>query len=223
MKLREINSCNRPRERAIKYGFSVLNDFELLSLVVCSGTKNENVLELSTKLLQGGFENLVNKNIRNLIKIKGIGIAKASKICAIFEIIKRYKIRKNESKIINSSYDVYNLLKFELEHLEKEHFLVIYLDTKNRVILTETISIGTLNATIIHPREVFRNAISYNSNSIIIAHNHPSGDCEPSIEDEKITKNLVKCSDILGIQILDHIIVGKENYFSFKDSDLLEG
>lgn len=221
MKIQEINKDDRPRERALKYGVHVLNNSELFALIIGSGTKRQNAIELSNKIIFQGLEKAVGSKIKDLLKIKGIGIAKACKIAAIFEIMKRYNTKKSLAKKITCSNDVYEYIRLKIQNLEKEVFVVIYLDTKNKIISDEIVSVGILNASIVHPREVFQNAIRNNCNSIILSHNHPSGDIEPSNEDEEVTKNLVDCGKLLGITILDHIIVGHENYFSFKDSNLI--
>ncbi|MGE0792581.1 MAG: DNA repair protein RadC [Candidatus Woesearchaeota archaeon] len=217
MLIREIISNERPREKLERYGVSSLTNTELLAIILQTGTKGESVLELSSRLTSQGLEKLNSLSLNELKQIKGIGIGKASQILSLFELNKRISFTKNETKPIKSAKDVFNYCSPKLSNLDKEHFMILHLNTKNKVIRDEIISIGTLNSSLIHPREVFKSAIKDSSNSIILVHNHPSGDIEPSDEDKEVTKILTQAGELLNIKVLDHVIIGKKDYYSFKN------
>ena len=227
VKIKDLPEEQRPRERMWTLGAEALNDAELLALILGTGTKSESALMLAQRLLKGdggkkGLEYIYNASLEELSNLKGIGAAKAVKIKAAVEMGRRIASNYGVKKIvINSPKDVENLLKEEMRVLEKEHFRVILLDTKNKVIFVEEISIGTLDSSIVHPREVFKPAIKRSSSSIILVHNHPSGDPYPSKEDIVITKRLCEAGKLLGIHVVDHIIIGNSS-FSFKANGLLE-
>ena len=223
MRIKDISIENRPRERFQKYGASALSDADLLAIILQTGTKKENVIDMSNRLISKyGIDKLSILSLKELQEINGIGPAKAMKIKASFEFNKRQNISKKESMPVNSAKDVFEYLCPKLMNLDKEHFVILHLNTKNKIVKNETISVGILNASIIHPREVFKSAIKESANSIILAHNHPSGDPTPSEEDRQITKKLIEAGELLDIKVLDHVIVGTNEYFSFKESrDLL--
>ena len=219
VKIKDLQKVDLPREKLTKYGSDKLKDYELLAILLGSGIKGLNVLELSKKILKN-VEKIGIKNItlKDLLEIKGLGKAKASQVFALFELGKRLN---SENKIeILSAQDVWKLCSDVCES-KKEHFLAFYLDTQNRLIERQIISIGTLNSSLVHPREVFEPAIALHSASIIITHNHPSGDLAPSLEDKEITKRLIEAGKILGIEVTDHIILSKSEYLSFKQKRLL--
>lgn len=219
VKIKDLQKVDLPREKLAKYGSDKLKDYELLAILLGSGIKGLNVLELSKKILKN-VEKIGIKNItlKDLLEIKGLGKAKASQVFALFELGKRLN---SENKIeILSAQDVWKLCSDVCES-KKEHFLAFYLDTQNRLIERQIISIGTLNSSLVHPREVFEPAIALHSASIIITHNHPSGDLAPSLEDKEITKRLIEAGKILGIEVTDHIILSKSEYLSFKQKRLL--
>jgi DNA repair protein RadC len=219
MRIKDIIEEYRPREKLLKEGVLSLNDSELLAIIINTGTKKENAVEISNRLmLKYGLNELSKLTINELKGIEGIGVTKACQILALLEFNKRYSIRKNNGKKIASSRDVYEYCYPKLSELDKEHFVALLLDTKNKIIKEETISIGTLNSSLVHPREVFKSAIKESSNSMILVHNHPSGESEPSDEDIHITKLLIEAGELLNIKVLDHIIIGKEGYYSFTDS-----
>lgn len=164
---------------------------------------------------------LLHATIEELVNIKGIGTAKARQIISALRLAHTLSIPSHCSYIVRKPEDVYKLLASELSHLQKEHFVCLLLNTKNYVIGKETISIGSLNASIVHPREVFRPAIKRSCASIICAHNHPSGNPEPSRDDIEITKRLIQAGSIIGIDVLDHVIIGHNRYFSLKEQGLL--
>jgi DNA repair protein RadC len=217
MRIKDISIDNRPRERLSKYGASVLSDAELLAVILQKGTAKDNVIDMSNRLLSKyGMNKLSELSLKELQEIKGIGVAKAMQVKAVFELSKRYKLSRNNKKPITCAKDVYEYACERILDKNKEQFMILHLDSKNRVIKDEIVSIGTLNASIIHPREVFKSAIKESVNSIILVHNHPSGDVTPSSEDEEITMRLFEAGKLLDIKVLDHVIVG-DGYWSWKE------
>jgi|SRR3989344_1069290 len=214
MKIKDIPLENRPIERLQKDGIETLSKAELLAIILKTGNKNENVIDMCNKLL-AKYENLSKCSLKELQSIKGIGKVKASQILAIFELNKRISL-SNKKQIIKSAKDVFNYSFLKLNK-DKENFMVLYLDTKNKIIKDEIISIGTLNSSLVHPREVFKNAIKESANSIILVHNHPSGDPKPSEEDKRITKIIFNAGEMLSIKVLDHVIIGDNKWFSFRE------
>jgi DNA repair protein RadC len=218
MRIKEISLDNRPRERMEKQGASVLSDAELLAVILQKGTREENVIDMSNRLISKyGIDKLSSCSLNELQEIKGIGKAKATQILALFEFNKRHNLSKQNGKPIKSAKDVYDYCSPKLAGADKEHFMILHLDTRNKVIKDEIVSIGTLNSSLIHPREVFKSAIKESANSVILVHNHPSGVVEPSDEDIKITDVLIKSGELLSIKVLDHVIVGSEGYYSFNE------
>lgn len=221
--VKDIPSSERPRERMIKSGPESLNNAELLAILLRTGSSNESVLTLAQKIMSqvGELRVLYDVTIEELTKIKGIGPAKAIQIKAAIELGKRVaKEHTLDKNSIRSPKDVADYIMEDLRHLKQEHFIALLLDTKNNIIAKETISIGTLNSSIIHPREVYKPAIKKSVSAIIVAHNHPSGDPTPSREDIEVTKRLKEAGDILGIELLDHVIIGDSKYLSLKDKGL---
>ena len=219
MKIKEIPLKYRPREKLEKEGVITLSDSELLAIILKTGSNNQNVVELSNNLIyKHGLEKLNNYSLKELQKIKGIGYAKACQIISLFEFSKRYKFSR-VSKIIKCSKDVFNYCKPLLENKKKEYFMVLYLDTRNNVVKHEIIFIGTVNSSVVHPREIFKTAVKESVCSIILVHNHPSGDPSPSPEDVNFTKVIFEAGELMNINVLDHIIIG-DDYFSFKDNNL---
>ena len=220
MRIKDISSENRPRERFQKYGASALSDADLLAIILQTGTKKENVIDMSNRLISKyGIDKLSVLSLKELQEIKGIGPAKAMKIKASFEFNKRQSVSKKENRPIKSAKDVFEYLRPKLMDLDKEHFVILHLDSKNKIVKNETISVGILNASIIHPREVFKSAIKESANSIILAHNHPSGDPTPSEEDREITQKLMDAGVLLDIKVLDHVIVGDGKWWSWKEEN----
>lgn len=219
MKITDLTPENRPRERLQKEGSQALSSAELLAIILKSGTKKENILEISNRLISKyGLHNMSACTLQQLQQQYGIGPARASQIIAVFELYKRISYTP-ERKKINSAKDVAEIYLHKLQALQKEHFIAIYLDTKNNLIASETITVGILNSSLIHPREVFHGAIKHLAHSIIVLHNHPSGDPEPSAEDLHITKILEKTGRLMGIPLLDHVILGKESWWSWIESN----
>lgn len=219
-KITELSKIERPREKLIHYGPEKLSNSELLAILLRSGKQGENVVELSNRLLKKfGAKNLPNLTYNDLKGFSGLGPAKACEIVACFELSRRL-LKDKKSEIYLKPEDVWEQLK-DLRNHKKEHFLVIYLDTKNQEIKKEVISIGTINENLVHPREVFEPAIRDLATQIILVHNHPSGDVTPSEEDLQITEKLVKSGEIVGIEVIDHIIISKDGFFSFKEKGLI--
>ena len=219
MKIKDIPWYNRPGIRLKKKGVSSLSDAELLAVVLGRGNTKENAVDISNRVLKSfNFDKLSVFSFHEL-ESEFKNQVPAMKILAMFEIFRRTNrlMSKGFKVKIKNAEDVYNYFKDELKVKNKEHFYALFLDTKNRIIGEELISVGILNASLIHPREVFNPAIKASANSIIIVHNHPSGDCVPSSEDKEVTKIITNAGDILGIKVLDHIIIGKGNYFSLKN------
>jgi DNA repair protein RadC len=220
MKILEMPLENRPRERLKLKGSQALSDSELLALIFQKGTKNNNVIEMSNELINKyGISKLSELSMNELMQIKGIKSAKACQLIALFEIAKRCNIKKSNIKSIKSAKDVYELVKERYCDYSKEVFGAIYLNTKNKVLKEEIITIGLLDASPVHPREVFRGAIREGAKSLIIIHNHPSGDSSPSKDDLQITESLMNASEIISIPLLDHVIIGKNNYWSYAENN----
>jgi len=220
MKIKDLPKIERPREKLEKYGPEKLSNSELLAILLRTGSKDLNVVELSRKIL-GKFKSdgLVKANVNDLKNTFGLGSAKACEIVACFELGRRL-LQNKKSQIYLTPKDVWQELK-DIRDNKKEHFIIFFLDARNQEIKREVISVGSLNANLVHPREVFEPAIRHIAAQIIVAHNHPSDDEKPSEEDKKITKRLIESGKILGIDIVDHIIVTKNNYFSFKEHKLI--
>ncbi|MTI66699.1 MAG: JAB domain-containing protein [Firmicutes bacterium] len=223
--IKDLPLDERPREKLYKKGVKSLSNSELLAIIIRTGNKNKSALEISQNLLTLDKEGLLYLNecsVDELTLIDGIGRCKAAQILSALELGKRsIKYRNIDTVKITSPSDVSNLLMDDMKNLKKEYFKVIMLNTKNKIISIEDISIGSLNSSIVHPREVFKSAIKRSSASLILVHNHPSGDPEPSKEDINITKRLVECGKILGIKVLDHIILGNNRYVSLKEEDVV--
>ncbi len=213
MKIKDIAFSNRPRERMKQLGSHVLTDAEVLAIILQKGTRGENVIDMSNRLIsKHGLNKLSECTLQELKEIRGVGDAKALQIKAIFELSKRVRAGKICETVFNNSADVANYYIAKLGDKKKEYFIAVFLDSKNKIISDKVISIGTLNASLVHPREVFKEAMRASANSIILVHNHPSGDPEPSEEDIMITKKLQETGETVGITILDHIIIAKDKY-----------
>jgi DNA repair protein RadC len=217
-RIKDLHKVDRPREKLINYGPKKLSTTELLAIIIGSGYTGKNVISLAGEILRKNtIKGLKRLKYDLLKKEKGIGSAKATQLIAAIELGRR--IYKQEEVIkFQEPKDVYNHLK-DLKSKKKEHFVALYLNSQNELIHQETISIGSLNASIVHPREVFEPAIKHLAAGIIVAHNHPSGKDTPSKEDEQITKDLIKSGEILGIEIYDHIIITNKSYHSFKKNN----
>ena len=209
---------NRPRERLCNLGPVALSDAELLANILKMGCRGENVIDMSNRLISKyGMDKLSSCSLTELKKIKGIGPAKACQILSVFELGKRHSFSKKNKVLVKNAKDVFDYARNKMSGLDREQFAILHLDTKNNITKYDVVSVGILNASIIHPREIFKPAIKESSNSIILLHNHPSGDPTPSTEDEDVTKCLQKAGELLNIPVLDHVIVGAGMYYSFKE------
>lgn len=220
----DLPLSERPRERLIKLGTEALSAQEILALILGRGTKGESVMVIAQNLIRefGNLKGIADASVEELTRVKGIGQAKAAQVKAAFELSRRLETTFDETKkiIVKSPADVVRLVKSDLKDKKKEHFFVILLDTRNQYLGKDKVSIGSLDTSIVHPREVFKPALSFSAASVILAHNHPSGDPEPSEEDIKLTKRLVEAAQIIGIDVLDHIIIGDQKYLSLKARNL---
>lgn len=217
MKIKELTNNQKPRERLINNGSAHLSDVELLAILINTGRKGFSSLDIANELLKSveSLKQLKALSINDLNKVKGIGLYKALILKAAFELGERMHSGSLEEKIqITSPQDVANFMMGKMEHLTQEKFIVLFLNSKNVIIKQKTIFIGTLNSSVIHPREIFSEAIKCASNAIVVLHNHPSGDTTPSKEDIRATNRLRECGEILGIDLLDHIIIGDHTYMS---------
>lgn len=222
-KIKEMPRHLRPRERSMDVGMNNLSDQELLAIIIRSGYREHTAIDVSMNLLNryGSLKNISQLTVEDLCKIKGIGIDKSIMLKAAFEIGKRSKFEKLEKKQILSSKDASLVLENNLRGLNKEHFIILMLNTKNFLLGVETVSIGSLNSSIVHPRELFKSAINKSAAAIILAHNHPSGDATPSREDIEVTKRIKSGGQLLGIDVIDHIIIGDNCYYSFKEEKMI--
>jgi DNA repair protein RadC len=222
--VRDLPVSERPRERLLKLGSEALSAQEILALILGRGAKGEPVMMASQKLLSrfGSLKGVAGASVEELQQTKGIGPAKAAQIKAALELSKRLESDASEKPkpVLKSPEDVAAEVRSQLKGRKKEHFLVLCLDTRNRLINHKLVSMGSLDTSIVHPREVFSEAITSYAASVIFAHNHPSGDPEPSKEDVELTKRLAKAGEIMGIDVLDHIIVCDKSYVSLKARNL---
>ncbi|ABW19306.1 RadC family protein [Alkaliphilus oremlandii] len=225
MSIKNMPMSERPREKLLSFGSQSLSNAELLAIILSTGTKDRTAIDLARSILNTsteGLRGLKDCTIEELSQVKGVGLAKASQIIAAVELGKRISLTtKVNNYKIKGPDDVSNLLMEEMRYLNKEIFNILLLTTKHDIIAIENISVGSLNASIVHPREVFNRAIKRSSSAIILAHNHPSGDPNPSGEDINITKRLIEAGNIIGISVLDHIIIGDGVYFSMKEHKLI--
>jgi len=224
LKIMDLPKNERPRERLARYGADTLSNAELLAIILRTGTKNENIITLCNKLIKetGGLNGLLNMNLDEFMELRGIGKAKATQLMALSELSKRFKTyRAGDMYKISQPKEAADYVMEDMKSLDVEHLKVIMLNTKNMVISVRDVSIGSLNSSIVHPREVFCEAIKKRSASIIVCHNHPSGDPTPSNEDINITNRLRECGKIIGIELIDHLIIGNGVYISLKEKGIL--
>lgn len=223
-KIKDWPENERPRERLIKYGAESLSEAQLLAIILRTGSSNKGVMNLAMGLLDAfkGLRNLDSASIKDLSSVKGLGTAKIAQIKAAFELGKRLMGEsQGNAPLFSSSSLVYSYFAPRFKNLKKEIFLCILLDTKNRLIKEVKVSEGTLTNSPIHPREAFRDAVREAAHSVIFVHNHPSGDPEPSRDDMAVTERLKSTGNIIGINVLDHIIIGDGKYVSLKEKGIL--
>lgn len=221
--LREVPNCSLPRERLQAFGEQALSEQELLAIVLRTGHHNVNVMELAAQLLNQftSLYELKQATIEELMTIKGIGVTKAIELKAVLELgIRTQQAMQPKIGKINGSYEIAQRLIRELRDYQQEHLVCLFLNTKNEIIQQKTLFIGSLNQSVAHPREIFRWAVRCSAARVIVCHNHPSGNPEPSNNDIAFTKRLIECGEIMGIELLDHIITGSEKYTSLRETGL---
>jgi DNA repair protein RadC len=221
--IRDLPGGERPRERLRDVGAGSLSGAELLAILLRSGTASENVLDLATRVLTQfeGLAGLARATFTELCEVYGFGEAKACQLMAAMELGKRLQVASvPERPLINSPADVANLVSGDMANYDQEHFRVLVLDTKNHVLAMPDVFVGSVNSTTIRTAEVFREAVRRNAPGIIIVHNHPSGDPAPSAEDAGVTREIVAAGKALDIEVLDHVVIGRNGYVSLKDRGL---
>ena len=222
--IHDLPSSERPRERLQKLGVDALSAQEILALILGRGIAGESVMVTAQRLLSqfGNLKGIADASVEELLRVKGIGVAKASQIKAAFELANRLEgySDKGTKPLVKTPDEVMSLVRGRLKGKKKEHFLVLLLDTRGQVIKVSEISVGSLDTSIVHPREVFKEAIAASAASVIFVHNHPSGDPEASEDDIQLTKRLAEAGEIMGIDVLDHVIIGDKNYLSLKREGL---
>ncbi|MHB8125940.1 MAG: RadC family protein [Desulfitobacteriaceae bacterium] len=219
-RLKDLPGELLPRERLFQMGPETLSNREILAILLRTGIKGENVLSLAERLLVevGGIAGLAKLTVHELEQVNGLGKAKSAEIKAAVELGRRSVSADPLIRpIVNSPEDIVHLVMEEMRNLDREHFRVVTLTTKNHILGISSISVGSLNSSLVHPRECFKEAIRRNANAIILLHNHPSGDPTPSREDIEVTKRLSEGGHLLGIEVLDHIIIGDKRYISLKE------
>lgn len=219
MKVKDLPVAERPRERLIKYGKENLSNEELLSIILKSGNGKKSVKDISQEILGyfNGLNNIKDASLEQLKKIKGIGEVQALTILSVIELGKRIYLNQNLSKkiILNSSSKIFEYMKYDLFDKKQEYFYCLYVNNKQELIERKLLFMGTLNRSLVHPREVFKHAYLCSASGIICVHNHPSGSVNPSREDIRITNSLIELGNVSGISIIDHIIIGDDKYYSF--------
>ncbi|UCC90426.1 MAG: DNA repair protein RadC [Dehalococcoidia bacterium] len=222
--IHDLPISERPRERLQKFGIEALSAQEILALILGRGVAGESVMVTAQRLLSqfGSLKGIASASVEELSQVKGIGIAKASQIKAAFELANRVEgfSEAGSKPLVKSPDDVVGLVRGRLKGKKKEHFLALLLDTRNQLIKVAEVSVGSLDGSIVHPREVFKEAISATAASVVFAHNHPSGDPTASEDDIGLTKRLAEAGEIVGIDVLDHIIIGDKNFLSLKREGL---
>ncbi len=221
--IKEIPLNDRPREKMAANGAAVLTDAELIAILLRTGTAEKSAIDIASEMTADGglYKRLAGiTRLNELTNIKGLGQAKAATVLAALEIGRRIASAKPIEKIhLSCPQDVADFLMPRLRYAAKEQFVVILLNNKNKVIGTEVVSEGSLSSSVVHPREVFAPAILHHAAAIMVAHNHPSGDPKPSIEDEEVTRQLLRSGKVLGIPMIDHVIIGDGNYYSFLENE----
>ena len=222
--IKDLPVQERPRERLLQYGPEYLSNRELLAILLETGTRNQSVFVLADQLIAhfGSLRALACATYEEMAEIKGIGPAKAARVIAAFELTKRLSNSSLEVReVIRSPQDAADIVMDEMSLLDREHFVILMLNTKHAVIAKKVVSIGHLNASLVHPRELFKDVIKKSSAAVILVHNHPSGDPTPSEDDIRVTQRLCEAGRLLGISVLDHIVIGDKSYVSFREQGLI--
>ena len=224
MTIHDLPVAERPRERLQKLGTEALSAQEILALLLGRGIAGESVMVTAQRLLSqfGNLKGIASASLEEMTQVKGIGIAKASQIKAAFELANRLESHQEsgDKLVVKEPEDVLRFVQNRLKGKKKEYFLALLLDTRSQLIRVAEISVGSLDSSIVHPREVFKEAVAASAASVIFAHNHPSGDPTASEDDIELTKRLTKAGEIMGIDVLDHIITGDKKYLSLKREGL---
>lgn len=220
--IKELPVAERPREKMLAKGPEYLSNAELIAIIIRTGTNKKSAITIANEIISqcsDGVSDLFNKTINEFCEIDGVGPSKACQLMAALELSKRAMLPEKRMMLkVTSPEIIFDFFKLKLRHEKVEKFIAVFLNTKNTVIKWDVISVGTLNASIVHPREVFNKAISHNAASLIVVHNHPSGNPSPSREDFLVTERLIEAGKIIGITVLDHIVIGHDAYYSFKES-----
>ncbi|MDR1616252.1 MAG: DNA repair protein RadC [Syntrophomonadaceae bacterium] len=221
--IKDMPEDTRPREKLLFHGEAFMTDAEILAIILRNGTLHVNVLTLADQIIKhyGSLRSLKDTSIEELMTIKGVGEAKAITIKASLELGRRIALSYNNKTAIKTPEDVKNVVMEEMRYFDREHFRAMYLDRKGCLIVMEDISVGGLHSSIVHPREVFKTAVKRSAASIILIHNHPSGDPTPSPDDVEVTRRLIEGSKIMGIDIIDHIIIGDNKFCSLRRQNLI--
>ncbi|NLJ75722.1 MAG: DNA repair protein RadC [Peptococcaceae bacterium] len=222
--IKDLPADIRPRERLLNEGAEVLSEIEILAILLGTGYRQVTALDLASSVMSRfkDLRQLLGASVEELREIKGIGPAKVCQIKAAMELAKRIARYSDQPRpVIRKPDDAAALVMEEMRHFDREHFRAILLNTKNQVIDTDNVSVGTLNSSMVHPRELFRNAIKKGAASVILLHNHPSGDPTPSKEDKDITRRVMEVGSIIGIEVMDHIIIGDNRFISLKAQGLI--
>ena len=221
---KKMNEPLMPREKLLQYGAAALSDEELLAIFLRTGIKDCPVMQLSRNVLQhfGSLRGLITASQKQFCTVKGIGVTQFIQLQACTEMTRRYLVAElKEEHCFTSSDAVQMYLQTELEGLEREVFLVLFLDTQHRLIKQENLFLGTINQAMVYPREIIKEALACNAAALILAHNHPSGVAEPSFSDRNITQKIKQAAELMEIRVLDHFVIGRGCYFSFAEQNLL--
>ena len=222
MNIQDLPRLDRPRERLLRYGPEPLSTIELIAILLNSGSQKKNVLDLATDLLEQfqSLEKIAEASFEELSAVQGIGPAKALQLQAAFSLAKRFEKREDALLVFENPAAIANLIRSELPKTQ-EAVMILLLDVKRNIFHREIIALGTLTEVLLHPREVYHLAIRRKAYSIVLAHNHPSGDPSPSLQDTELTQSLAAAGRTLGIELLDHLIIGASRHFSFRECFLL--
>jgi len=224
IQIKELPNSERPREKVVAYGIEKLSNRELLAIIIRVGYRGKNALDIGDELLKKakGMQGLPNMNLVEFMQVKGIKKTKAIELLAVFELAKRCYFESTKMlDVIDHPEVIVSWLKKELGDLRQEHFMVVFLDVKNQVITSQTIFVGGLDRSIVHPREIFKEAFKQSAAKLILVHNHPSQDVTPSPQDIEVTNQLIEIATMMNIPILDHVIVSRNDYFSFRQHGLI--